>query len=167
MVNNKVDGIKNVCKLMVMAGHLNWKFGIQAGQDQVPEEVILRIQGIVCSRDLPPIQKPYEVYVIIITFIEWHLSHSTENSTGDSSCGNQLCWLACHRLYSMKLLNLYAQFKTCSGNIWSTEPWKTRHHLFSKSTLPSMLATDTSHHIKMHCYTTRFPSTQWSTLTIY
>ena len=55
---------------MAMAGHLNWKFGIQAGQDQVPEEVVLRIQGIVCSRDLPPIQKPYEVYVIIITFIE-------------------------------------------------------------------------------------------------
>ena len=67
MVNNKVDGM---CKPMAMAGHLNWKFGIQAGQDQVPEEVILRIQGIVCSRDLLPIQKPYEVYVIIITFIE-------------------------------------------------------------------------------------------------
>ena len=90
-VNNKVDGIKNVYKPMVMAGHLNWKFGIQAGQDQVPEEVVLRIQGIVCSRDLPPIQRPYEVYVIIITFIECRLSHSTENSTGDSSCGNQLC----------------------------------------------------------------------------
>jgi len=55
MVNNKVDGIKNVCKPMAMAGHLNWKFGIQAGQDQVPEEVVLRIQGIVCSRELPPI----------------------------------------------------------------------------------------------------------------
>ena len=41
---------------MAMAGHLNWKFGIQAGQDQVPEEVVLRIQGIVCSRDLLPIQ---------------------------------------------------------------------------------------------------------------
>jgi len=40
---------------MVMVGHLNWKFGIQAGQDQVPEEVVLCIQGIVCSRELPPI----------------------------------------------------------------------------------------------------------------
>ena len=70
MVNNKVDGIKNACKPMAMAGHLNWKFSIQAGQDQVLEEVMLHIQGIVCSQDLPPIQKPNEVYVIIITLIE-------------------------------------------------------------------------------------------------
>jgi hypothetical protein len=70
MVNNKVDGIKNMCKPIAMAGHLNWKFGIQAGQDDIPEEVVLRIQGIVCSRGLPPIQRPYEVYVIIINFIE-------------------------------------------------------------------------------------------------
>jgi hypothetical protein len=69
MVNNKVNGIKNVCKPMAMAGHLNWKFGIQAGQDQVPEEVVLRIQGIVCSQDLPPIRKPNEVYVIIILLL--------------------------------------------------------------------------------------------------
>jgi hypothetical protein len=55
MVNNKVDGIKNMCKPMAIAEHLNWKFGIQAGQDQVPEGVVLHIQGIVCSQDLLPI----------------------------------------------------------------------------------------------------------------
>ena len=28
------------------------------------EEVVLRIQGVVCNRELPPIQRPFKVYVV-------------------------------------------------------------------------------------------------------
>jgi len=64
LIDDKIDGIKNVCKPMAMAGHMNWKF-VQAAQDQVPEEVVLRIQGIVCSWELPPIRRPYEMCVFL------------------------------------------------------------------------------------------------------
>jgi len=53
---------------MAMAGHMNWKF-VQVAQDQVPEEVVLRIQGIVCSRELPPIRRLYEMYVFCLFIV--------------------------------------------------------------------------------------------------
>ena len=50
---------------MEMGGDRCWKLGIQELEDSETEEVILRIQGIVCNRDLPPIRSPFKVYVLI------------------------------------------------------------------------------------------------------
>lgn len=45
---------------MAMAVTQNWKLGTK--EDGVEtEEVVLRVQGIICNRDLPPIQRPFEV----------------------------------------------------------------------------------------------------------
>ena len=49
---------------MAMAGSQNWKFGTQEDGDVEAEEVVLRLQGIICNRDLPPIQRPFRVWVI-------------------------------------------------------------------------------------------------------
>lgn len=46
---------------MAMAGSQNLKFGTREEGDQEAEEVVLRIQGIICNRDLPPVQKPFKV----------------------------------------------------------------------------------------------------------
>jgi hypothetical protein len=40
-----------------------WKLGVQEFEDSETEEVVLRIQGIVCNRELPPIRRPFKVYV--------------------------------------------------------------------------------------------------------
>ena len=39
----------------------NWKLGTQVNDEVEAEEVVLRVQGIICNRDLPPIQRPFEV----------------------------------------------------------------------------------------------------------
>jgi len=57
----KDDSIRNVSKPMAMAGSHNWKFGTQEDGDEEAEEVVLRIQGVICSRELPPIQKPFKM----------------------------------------------------------------------------------------------------------
>jgi len=57
----KDDSIRDVSKPMAMAGSHNWKFGTQEDGDEEAEEVVLRIQGIICSRELPPIQKPFKM----------------------------------------------------------------------------------------------------------
>ena len=44
-----------------MAESKNWKFGTQEDKDVEPEEVVLRVQGIICNQDLPPIKRPFEV----------------------------------------------------------------------------------------------------------
>jgi len=41
----------------------SWKLGTQEHEDSETEEVVLRIQGVVCNRDLPPIKKPLRMYV--------------------------------------------------------------------------------------------------------
>ena len=46
---------------MEMGGNRCWKLGVQNPQDSEIEEVILRIQGVVCRRELPPIRKPFIV----------------------------------------------------------------------------------------------------------
>jgi len=46
---------------MAMAGSQNWKFGTQEDGDVEAEEVVLCLQGIMCNRELPPIQRPYQV----------------------------------------------------------------------------------------------------------
>jgi hypothetical protein len=40
-----------------------WKLGIQESEESEIEEVVLRVQGIVCNRELPPIRSPFKVYV--------------------------------------------------------------------------------------------------------
>jgi hypothetical protein len=44
-----------------MAVGENWKLSAQEDNDVEAEEVVLRVQGIICNRDLPPIQRPFEV----------------------------------------------------------------------------------------------------------
>ena len=39
-----------------------WKLGVQQSEDSEIEEVILRVQGIMCNRELPPIRKPFKMY---------------------------------------------------------------------------------------------------------
>ena len=51
---------------METGGKRNWKLGIQETEDSEIEEVVLRIQGIVCNQELPPIRRPYKVYVPIL-----------------------------------------------------------------------------------------------------
>ena len=46
---------------MAMAVSQIWKLGTQEDDHAEPEEVVLRVQGIICHRNLPPIQKPFEV----------------------------------------------------------------------------------------------------------
>jgi len=46
---SKTDSIKNICRLMAIAGSQNWKFSIRENGDVEAKEVILRIQGIICN----------------------------------------------------------------------------------------------------------------------
>ena len=62
----KTDSIKNLCRPMEMGGNRCWRLGLQESEDSEIEEVVLRIQGVVCNRDLPPIRSPFKMYVIII-----------------------------------------------------------------------------------------------------
>ena len=61
----KADSIKALCRPMEMGGNRCWKLGIQECEDSETEEVILRIQGIVCNRELPPIRSPFKMYVLM------------------------------------------------------------------------------------------------------
>ena len=57
----KPDSIKGICRPMMTASQ-NWKLGMVEEEGQVEaEEVVLRIQGIICNRDLPPIQRPFKM----------------------------------------------------------------------------------------------------------
>jgi hypothetical protein len=49
---------------MEMGGNRCWKLGVKDLEDSEIEEVILRVQGIVCNRELPPVRKPFKVYVL-------------------------------------------------------------------------------------------------------
>jgi hypothetical protein len=57
----KTDSIKSICRPMAVAVSQNWKLGTREDGDEEAEEVILRVQGIICNRDLPPIQRPFQV----------------------------------------------------------------------------------------------------------
>jgi hypothetical protein len=50
---------------MEMGGQGSWKLGVKESEDSEIEEVILRIQGVVCNRELPPVRFPFKVYVLI------------------------------------------------------------------------------------------------------
>jgi hypothetical protein len=56
----KTDSIKTTCRPMSMTTSQNWKLGTRKDGDVEAEEVVLRIQGIICNQDLPPIQ-PFKV----------------------------------------------------------------------------------------------------------
>jgi hypothetical protein len=49
---------------MESGGNRCWKLGVQDSEDSEIEEVVLRLQGLVCKRELPPIRRPFEVYVL-------------------------------------------------------------------------------------------------------
>jgi hypothetical protein len=59
----KTDSIKELCRPMEMGGNGSWKLGVQESEDSEIEEVLLRIQGVVCNRELPPIRFPFKMYV--------------------------------------------------------------------------------------------------------
>jgi hypothetical protein len=50
---------------METGSNQSWKLGIKEDEDSETEEVVLRIQGVVCHRELPPIRCPFRVYVLI------------------------------------------------------------------------------------------------------
>ena len=50
------------------ANHRCWKLGVQETEDSEMEEVVLRFQGIVCNRELPPIRRPFKVYVLTVSY---------------------------------------------------------------------------------------------------
>jgi len=65
--HNKVDGIKDNCKVMGMGTGVKgyWKLCTAQNVDGSElEEVILHVQGIICKCELPPIRNPFYVYVI-------------------------------------------------------------------------------------------------------
>jgi hypothetical protein len=64
----KADSIKEICRPMETADNRSWKLGVQEQEDSEIEEVVLRIQGIVCSRELPPIRRPFKVFVLTFQF---------------------------------------------------------------------------------------------------
>ena len=49
---------------METGGNQSWKLGIKEFEE-LELEVVLRIQGVVCHRELPPIRCPFKVYVLI------------------------------------------------------------------------------------------------------
>jgi hypothetical protein len=71
---------------MATEGSRSWKLGVQDSEDSEVEEVVLRIQGVMCNRELPPIRKPFKVYVLTFQLlIMLHTHTSTDNPTGDST----------------------------------------------------------------------------------
>jgi hypothetical protein len=60
---------------MEMGSKRCWKLGIQESEESEIEEVVLRVQGIVCSRELPPIRSPFKVYVY-----QQHPRHREQNT---------------------------------------------------------------------------------------
>lgn len=74
---------------METGGNRSWKLGIQDSEDSEIEEVVLRIQGIVCNRELPPIRRPYKVYVSIFhSCTDQHTHTITDNPTGEHTYGS-------------------------------------------------------------------------------
>jgi hypothetical protein len=50
---------------MEAGGNQSWKLGVHEFEDSDIEEVVLRIQGVVCNRELPPIRSPFKLYVFV------------------------------------------------------------------------------------------------------
>jgi hypothetical protein len=73
---------------MEMGGKRSWKLGIQESEESEIEEVILRVQGIVCNRELPPIRNPFKVYVLISKLSEPHTHTVADSPTDDHTYGS-------------------------------------------------------------------------------
>jgi hypothetical protein len=72
---------------METRGNRSLKLGFQESEDSETEEVVLRVQGIVCSRELPPIRRPFKVYVHSeSTCRKQHTHIATDNPTGGHIC---------------------------------------------------------------------------------
>ena len=151
----KPDSIKNACRPMAMAGSQNWKFGTQEDDNVEAEEVVLRLQGIICNRDLPPIQRPFRVWVICWQSLVYAPSYYLVNLTDDNTCDRWWCWLAFHLLCLRRLLHQWVQSKICSDGMRPMEPWRSGHRQFSKNTYLLMSGTDTTHPASMHFKTGR------------
>jgi hypothetical protein len=57
---SKDVGMKNLCQVASSDRNRTWRL-IQVIDDNNAEEVVLRIQGIICSKTLPPINHPFRV----------------------------------------------------------------------------------------------------------
>jgi len=68
---------------METGGNRSWKLGVQESEDSEIEEVVLRIQGIVCNRELPPIRRPFKVYVLTFCCSKGQTHTITGSPTGD------------------------------------------------------------------------------------
>jgi hypothetical protein len=79
-----MDSIMELCRPMVMGGSNRcWKLGLQKSEDSEIEEVVLRIQGVVCHQELPPIRKPFKVYVKKFQLQQTHTHTIIDSPTGD------------------------------------------------------------------------------------
>jgi hypothetical protein len=70
---------------METRGNRCLKLGFQESEDSEIEEVVLRVQGVVCNRELPPIRRPFKVYVHL-TCSKQCTHITTDNPIGDSTC---------------------------------------------------------------------------------
>lgn len=57
----KTNSIKSIHRPMAKAASQNWKLASKEKDNEEAEEVILRVQGIICNQDLPPIERPFEM----------------------------------------------------------------------------------------------------------
>ena len=75
---------------MESGGNRCWKLCVKESEESEMEEVVLRIQGVVCNRELPPIRKPFKVYVLTSQCLsKQHIFHTiTDNPTGDLTYGS-------------------------------------------------------------------------------
>ena len=70
---------------METRGNRCLKLGFQGSEDSEREEVVLRVQGVVCNRELPPIRQPFKVYVSSACCKQYtHIA--TDNPTGGHIC---------------------------------------------------------------------------------
>jgi hypothetical protein len=70
---------------METRGNRCLKLGLQGSEDSETEEVVLRIQGVVCNRELPPIRRPFKVYVPSACYKQ-RTHTATDNLTGGRIC---------------------------------------------------------------------------------
>lgn len=56
----KNDGMKNLSQVATSDGNRTWRL-IQVIDEDNAEEVVLRVQGVICSKALPPINHSFHV----------------------------------------------------------------------------------------------------------
>lgn len=58
---NSVDGMSDLCSVTEVDKPRCWKLTKTNIDDNSQEEVVLRIQGIVCNASLPPVKRPFKI----------------------------------------------------------------------------------------------------------